>query len=1280
MTNLLEISGDDIAQLDDAALRELIGLLCEADYRLAGLSTKGITWGGHQDAPDGGLDVTVRSDDTPPKSSFIPKKTTGFQVKIPDMSKAKILAEMQPEGSLRDEIKALIKDKGAYIIVNSKGSTTEKSLQQRVEAMRKAVSNESGSDKLTVDFFDRNRIASWVRLHSAIILWVRNKIGKNFQGWRSYDNWANTPGGLEEEYLLDKDLRLFDGTQAHQGASSIQDGLSAIRTILSISKTSVRLAGLSGVGKTRLVQALFDKRIGTQPLNASLALYTDISYTPDPSPQVFAEQLIARKTRAILIVDNCPPELHRQLTEICSQQHSNVSLITIEYDIREDIPDETNVFRLEPASEELIEKIINKRYLHISQVDARTIAHFSGGNARMAIALANTVKRNETLSDFSDDELFKRLFWQRQTLNENLLVSAEVCSLVYSFEGEDAYSEKSELRFLASLVNKTGLELYRDISVLRERELVQSRGIWRAVLPHAIANRLAKRALSAIPKDMLIQAFLTCDSERIINSFSKRLSYLHDCEPAVAMVNEWLTPDGWLGTENCNFNQLGISVFNNIAPVSPGGALSAMERAANNDKESRFFTNKNIYRRNFVNILSHIAYDPELFNRSVSLLTRFALLESRNETNNKPARDSLKSLFWITLSGTHASVNSRAGVIKDLLISEDEDRQQLGLDLLSSALEAWHFYSSHDFNFGARSRDFGYHPKSRDEIDLWFNTFIDICTDLVLSGRPIASKARRLLADKMRGLWTRGKMYDSLEIVTEKIHKQSAWNDGWLTVRQIFQYDSKGLSGEVLEKLHKLERLLRPDNLLNRARVFALSDQFDILHVDNDFTQGEDEPLSWNDIEKITKELGFQVAQDTSTFISFLPEMVSTYASRLYIFGQGVAEGSEDKFRNWKLLLDQFNDTDPKKRQIIVLVGYLSFCADDSPEFYNLIMDSLIHDEVLGKWFPVFQGDKIKNQRGVERLFEAIEIGNAEVDTFRYLAWGQRHEAIIDDDLAFLITKLLKRENGLGVVLDILRMRFDETKKKHHQHSRRLIQTACNFLEEYPFTKSDLGQDNTDYSLAQIAKVCFENEFGAEFIVKICKYLAKHIADNRFYSFEYPDLFRTIAHSRPSVFLDIFLENRGNIENYAPHLVFRDSFEERNLFIDQITENELISWCEVAPENRYPLLASVTKLFSLSVDTKEIALSQTAFLLFNRAPDISIILQYLSKSIMPTSWSGSLGEILLKRAELLKELFDFKNEEIESWAKEQYSVLQVTAKDAHENEEKRNSFYNERFE
>jgi len=138
MANLLEITGDDIALLSDADLRSLIGLLCEADFRLAGLPTSGIIWGGHQDVSDDGLDVTVRNTVPPPQNSFVPRSITGFQVKKPDMTAARIIKEMKPKGKLRNEIKTLVKDGGAYIIVNSTGSVTNKALQNRLDAMRKA--------------------------------------------------------------------------------------------------------------------------------------------------------------------------------------------------------------------------------------------------------------------------------------------------------------------------------------------------------------------------------------------------------------------------------------------------------------------------------------------------------------------------------------------------------------------------------------------------------------------------------------------------------------------------------------------------------------------------------------------------------------------------------------------------------------------------------------------------------------------------------------------------------------------------------------------------------------------------------------------------------------------------------------------------------------------------------------------------------------------------------------------------------------------------------------
>lgn len=82
---MFDITPEDISQLNDIDLRELVGRLCEAELLLRGLSPAAVTWGGNQAAPDGGLDVRVA---LPPDMSidgFIPRCSTGFQVKVPDM-------------------------------------------------------------------------------------------------------------------------------------------------------------------------------------------------------------------------------------------------------------------------------------------------------------------------------------------------------------------------------------------------------------------------------------------------------------------------------------------------------------------------------------------------------------------------------------------------------------------------------------------------------------------------------------------------------------------------------------------------------------------------------------------------------------------------------------------------------------------------------------------------------------------------------------------------------------------------------------------------------------------------------------------------------------------------------------------------------------------------------------------------------------------------------------------------------------------------------------------
>lgn len=103
------------------------------------------------------------------------------------------------------------------------------------------------------------------------------------------------------------------------------------------------------------------------------------------------------------------------------------------------------------------------------------------------------------LADLSDEWLFERLFHQRRANDEGLLQAAEALALVYSFDGENWEGDGAELPILAKLAGLDVRVVHRVVAELIRREIVQSRDPWRAILPQALANWLAKRALEDQP-------------------------------------------------------------------------------------------------------------------------------------------------------------------------------------------------------------------------------------------------------------------------------------------------------------------------------------------------------------------------------------------------------------------------------------------------------------------------------------------------------------------------------------------------------------------------------------------------------------------------------------------------------------------------------------------------------------------------------------------------------------------------------------------------------------
>ena len=316
---MFDVTGQDISFLSDEDLRTLVGRLCEAELRRLGLSPLCASWGGNQNAVDGGVDVRVTLAESAPLSAAFVRSNVVYQVKAEDMPPGKILAEMKPDGTVRPSILELAAAGGSYIIVSSKGSVSDSALADRRRAMHDAVAGLANCDGLHLDFYDRDRLASWVRDHASIVTWVRERIGRPISGWRPYDDWAASHEGLAGTYLTDDSLRIQGPASKGEGESIVQ-GMERLRRTLAAERGVVRLVGLSGVGKTRLVQALFDDRVGQFALAPDLAIYTNLS--DDPSPTAPRRKYRARSATASSGL-NCRQLHARPSSQACGSLHAD---------------------------------------------------------------------------------------------------------------------------------------------------------------------------------------------------------------------------------------------------------------------------------------------------------------------------------------------------------------------------------------------------------------------------------------------------------------------------------------------------------------------------------------------------------------------------------------------------------------------------------------------------------------------------------------------------------------------------------------------------------------------------------------------------------------------------------------------------------------------------------------------------------------------------------------------------------------------------------------------
>lgn len=717
--------------------------------------------------------------------------------------------------------------------------------------------------------------------------------------------------------------------------------------------------------------------------------------------------------------------------------------------------------------------------------------------------------------------------------------------------------------------------------------------------------------------------------------------------PRAPLVGKWFGNGGFLEPIG-KYNELGKACFTNIAPVDPEATLVFVEGAA--ARNAWFFGEENYNKSIIVRVLRSIAYDAALFERAAALLKRFAIDPS--DGRNDPAKDVFKSLFYLYLSGTHATPAQRARVVRSLLESPVAAENTLGLEALRAMLECRHFSSHYPFEFGARSRDFGFSPRGKD-ITVWFREVLKLAEVIGLQDSALGAEVRKVVGGHFSELCARTGAMNELVALAEIFSQRFFWADGWIGVRATLKCYKDMMPDAERQELETLAARLAPERIADKIRAYAFSRDWGSLEAaaDNDLVKAHQRVL------EACFALGQELAGDEMQLAAILPEAFAADSQKTFDLGKGIARGCASIRGCWDTLYTGFLALPEGQRNVRLLSGFAEEAMRRNPPETDAILDEMLADPRLHRDYVWIQFSAGLRGKGCDRLMAALDIDSVPIGSYMQLAYGGVQAQLDDATLSALLRKIAAKAEGPRIAAEILGMRLLVAEDKKAPISEVLKEAGCAILLRVPFDRRE--QPHSELGLAQIIAASLTRPEDESIARTLCERIRASIHSHTVMAWDLHDVIAALAKAFPEAVLDI-LAKRSNDDELNARNIFSNMRQNRSCLLQDIPEARLLAWANAKPESRYVDLAQAVKFADGNDDDNSTAFSTTAEALIAGAPDVVPVLNVFIDRFEPMSWSGSRADILASRMTLLQNLLGHTRPEVVAWA--QAAVPEFAAK------------------
>lgn len=998
-----EVTGKHISALSPRRLTLLMRRLLDAEALSGGLPMDGVHVAANITAPDGGEDARIEWKDGPSRTKFLPNRLTQFQLKAERISPGQAGADvLTTAGDVQPMVRDVLQRGGTYVMVSAH-SYENKLIQARADSIRKNL----GKAGIVVDpdriqFRDADQIASWVNVLPPVAAWVLEQTQPGLVG--PLKDWTHWAGRFDRSpWVPDPRLPEFRVR---------------LRELIMNPSGVARIIGLSGIGKSRLVHEALGPTDEEEsgPRLCDLVLYAVETEAGPLTVKNLVQNLVDSGFRAIVVIDRCPPESHRDLVGMVQRSGSRVSLVTIDHEIPPSSRRDGETLLVELASESVVEGMIRQIAPDLHIEDHRRLVKFAHGFPQMAILLGQAWLKDSSIASATDDELFDRIVLGRKPSNEALLKEASMLLGAFRLLGiKDNIEDLNQIAPFS--LGRSPQELRAALDDLCQRGIVQKHGRLVSLQPKPLAIALAERQWRRWNEDQWDDVLTDDLPSHLRERAANQLALLNDRPIASDVARHVARLNGPLSSLIALSREDNADVISALSEIDPETVITLLEHIIEPLSAEELRNVRGNVRRNLVRALEKIAFLEETFERGAMLLLVLAVAENEDWSNN--ATGEFKALFPVFGSNTVAPAEPRLRFIDDLIEQNDTQRMPIVIDaLLEGAETRSRGRIIGPGIHGSRPALVPWQPKFWK--DAWDYVFacMDRLAEIAIRTDSCGIRARAGMAGRFRSLIVLGHL-ERVEGWITKVHNvHSYWPEALDRLGDVLQYDLDGLKAGVESRVRELVEMLRPRDLASRVRFIVTEMPWD-FPIDEKLSFEERGKRQVQEVE----DLAIDLLQHPIELTRLLPELSMGTQRMAVQLGLAIAKFA-DRPLIWETPIKHAFELAPEDRKNFgLLAGYYTGLAVRESGVVEAFKREAVRSSVFGVALPFLCLQIGISPSDVTLVCEGLQAGMIPVHTLICWSYGGVFAKLDSSAAAPLFDQLLNMDgNAFSTAIDIIGM------------------------------------------------------------------------------------------------------------------------------------------------------------------------------------------------------------------------------------------------------------------